>query len=60
MSAPTEPRPEDVLQQALAAEDQWYRDLFGPQNTWSETVVVQYLIDCHLARQRATNWGEAA
>ncbi|MFJ3200950.1 hypothetical protein [Streptomyces sp. NPDC086989] len=60
MSAPSEQRPEDVLQAALAAEDQWYRDLFDPQNTWSSTVVGQYLIDCHLARQRATDWAEAA
>lgn len=60
MSAPVEPRLEDVLQEALAAVDQQYQDVFGPPNTWSQGAVGQYLIDCRLARMRATNWGEAA
>lgn len=61
MSAPTEPRPEgDLLQDAIAAEDQHYQDLFGPPAGWSSTVVGEYLIDMHLVRMRATNWGEAA
>ncbi|MFD8144769.1 hypothetical protein [Streptomyces sp. NPDC059708] len=61
MSAPTEPRrAEDVLQEALVEQDRWYQSLFGLPATWSAAVVREYLLDLHLERRRAANWGEAA
>ncbi|WP_030292286.1 hypothetical protein [Streptomyces katrae] len=61
MSAPVEPRPAaDLLQDALAAVDTQYQGVFGSPASWSPAVVGEYLIDCRLARLRATNWGEAA
>lgn len=61
MSAPTEPRPAaDVAQDALIALDLGFQESFGPRATWSEPVWAAYRIDQHIARQRATNWGEAA
>ncbi len=61
MSAPVEPLPQgDVVTNALAAEDLRFRELFGPPSTWSEVVLREYFIDQHIARQRATTWGEAA
>lgn len=59
MSAP-EPRPEDVVQAALAAADFAFQELFGLPAVWSEAVLREYRLDQHIARQRATNWGEAA
>lgn len=60
MSVPTEPRLEDIVQTALARADFAFHELFGPQPLWSEAVWVEYRLDQHIARQRATNWGEAA
>ncbi|MBT2467786.1 hypothetical protein J7E97_07850 [Streptomyces sp. ISL-66] len=61
MSAPMEPRPAaDLVQDALAAADVEFRKLFGPPAEWSEAVLREYRLDQHIARQRATNWGEAA
>jgi len=60
MNAPAEQRLEDRLQAALAAEDKHYQDVFGPPETWSPVIVERYVTDCHLARQRATDWAEAA
>lgn len=61
MSTPIEPLPtRDVVTNALAAEDLRFRTLFGPQDTWSEAVLREYFVDQRIARQLATNWGEAA
>lgn len=60
MSAPTEPRQEDVVQAALARADFEFQELFGSPALWSEAVCAAYRLDQHIARQRATNWGEAA
>jgi hypothetical protein len=60
VSAPTEPRWEDMVQAALAEADSAFVDLFGPPAMWSEVVCAEYRLDQHIARQRATNWGEAA
>lgn len=60
MSAPTEQRPEDVVQAALAKADFAFQELFGPPALWSEAVCAEYQLDQHIARQLATNWGEAA
>ena len=60
MSAPTEQRPEDVMQAALVALDQEYQQVHGLPQTWSVAVIGSYAIDAHFARMRATNWGEAA
>lgn len=60
MSAPTEQRPEDVVQAALAKADFAFQELFGPPALWSEAVLTEYRLDQHIARQLATNWGEAA
>ncbi|WP_327307938.1 hypothetical protein OG730_34700 [Streptomyces sp. NBC_01298] len=56
MSAPTEPRPvADVVQDALIAAANEFQELFGPPATWSGTVWLEYRLDQHIARQRATN-----
>jgi hypothetical protein len=60
VSAPVEVRQEDVVQAALAKADTEFQELFGPPNSWSQLVVGAYQLDQHIARQRATNWGEAA
>lgn len=61
MTAPAEPLPQgDVVTNALAAKDLQFRELFGPQATWSPAVLSEYFLDQHIARQLATNWGEAA
>jgi hypothetical protein len=60
VSAPTDPRHEDVVQSALAAADFAFQELFGSPAVWSEAVCAEYRLDQHIARQRATNWGEAA
>ncbi|MFD6180120.1 hypothetical protein [Streptomyces goshikiensis] len=60
MNAPLEPRPEDVVQIALAKADFEFQELFGPPALWSEAVLREYRLDQHIARQIATNWGEAA
>lgn len=61
MSAPTEPRPTaDVVQDALAAADFAFQELFGPPALWSEAVLTEYQLDQHIAWMRATNWETAA
>lgn len=61
MSAPTEQRPAaDLVQDALAKADFAFQELFGPPSLWSEAVLAKYQTDQHIARQLATNWGEAA
>ncbi|MFI8448191.1 hypothetical protein [Streptomyces erythrochromogenes] len=60
MSAP-ESRPEaDIVQDALAAADVAFRELFGPPAGWSDNVLAAYQRDQRWARQLATNYGEAA
>jgi hypothetical protein len=56
VSAPTEPRREDVVQAALARVDFAFQELFGLPALWSEAVCAEYRLDQHIARMRATNW----
>ncbi|MEW2415349.1 hypothetical protein AB0953_16760 [Streptomyces sp. NPDC046866] len=60
MSAPVEPRQEDVVQAALDGVLLAYEADFGPLASWSDAVWSSYRIDQHVARMRATNWEAAA
>ncbi|MFI5985114.1 hypothetical protein ACIBEA_30135 [Streptomyces sp. NPDC051555] len=60
MTAPLEPRHEDVVQAALAKADFAFQELFGPPDLWSEAVQIEYRRDQHVARLIATRWEEAA
>lgn len=60
MTAPLEPRREDIVQSALAKADFAFQELFGPPEIWSEAVWMQYRLDQHTAKRIATSWEEAA
>jgi hypothetical protein len=49
-----------VVQDALAAADFAFQELFGPPALWSEAVLTEYQLDQHIAWMRATNWETAA